>query len=65
MGDVITYVAIDAHKKDLQIAMLVGHARVPETWTVANERRAIDRLMRKLEREASPCAASTIGPIEP
>lgn len=52
MADVITYVGIDAHKKDLQVARLVGHARTPETWTVANERRAIDRLMRKLAREA-------------
>ena len=52
MGDVITYVGIDAHKKDLEVAMLVGHARTPETWTVANERRAIERLVRKLEREA-------------
>jgi transposase len=52
MADVITYVGIDAHKKDLQVAMLVGHARTPETWTVANEPRAIQRLLRKLERDA-------------
>jgi transposase len=57
MADAITYVGIDAHKKDLQVAMLVGHARTPETWTVANERGAITRLMRKLEREAS-------GPVQ-
>jgi transposase len=57
MADAITYVGIDAHKKDLQVAMLVGHARTPETWTVANERGAITRLIRKLEREAS-------GPVE-
>jgi transposase len=52
MADVITYVGIDAHKKDLQVAMLVGHARTPEIWTVANERGAIERLRRKLERDA-------------
>lgn len=52
MGDVITYVGIDAHKKDLQVARLVGHARTPDIWTVANEPRAIERLVRKLEREA-------------
>jgi transposase len=52
MADVITYVGIDAHKKDLQVAVLIGDARTPVTWTVANEPRAIDRLRRKLEREA-------------
>jgi transposase len=52
MGDVITYVGLDAHKKDLQVAMLVGYAKTPVTWTVANEPRAIERLRRKLEREA-------------
>lgn len=57
MADGITYVGIDAHKEDLQIARLVGHARTSERWTVPNERRAIDRLMRKLEREAP-------GPVE-
>jgi transposase len=53
MGDVITYVGIDAHKKDLQVAMLVGYATTPVTWTVANEPRAIERLRRKLDREAA------------
>ena len=57
MADGSTYVGIDAHKKDLQVARLVGHARTPETWTVPNERRAIERLMRKLERDAP-------GPVE-
>jgi hypothetical protein len=37
MGDVITYVGIDAHKKDLPVAMLVGHATTSVTWTVAHE----------------------------
>lgn len=52
MKDVITHVGIDAHKKDLFIAMLVGTAATPVTWTVPNERNAIRRLVRKLEREA-------------
>ena len=52
MNDVITYVGIDAHKKDLYIAMLVGTQATPVTWTVANEPNAIRRLGRKLEREA-------------
>jgi transposase len=57
MSDAITYVGVDAHKKDLLVAMLVGHATTPVTWTVANEPRAIERLVRKLEREAS-------GPVQ-
>lgn len=52
MGHVITYVGIDAHKKDLFIAMLTGHDRTPTTWQVANEPAAVRRLVRKLEREA-------------
>ena len=52
MKQVTTYVGIDAHKKDLFIAMLVGTAAVPVSWTVANEPNAVWRLVRKLEREA-------------
>jgi transposase len=50
--NVTTYVGIDAHKKDLFIAMLVGTQPTPVTWTVPNEPSAIRRLVRKLEREA-------------
>ncbi len=52
MEDVITHVGIDAHKKDLFIAMLVGTAATPVTWTVPNEPNAVRRLVRKIEREA-------------
>ena len=37
MKQVTTYVGIDAHKKDLFIAMLIGTAPTPVTWQVANE----------------------------
>ncbi len=57
MKQVTTYVGIDAHKKDLFIAMLVGRATTPIHWTVPNEPNAVRRLMRKLEREAS-------GPVQ-
>src|SRR3954469_130144 len=43
---------MDAHKKDLFIAMMVGTQTTPVTWTVPNEPSAIRRLVRKLEREA-------------
>ncbi len=52
MKDVITYVGMDAHKKDLFIAMLVGNQATPVTWQLANEPQAVRRLVRKLEREA-------------
>jgi transposase len=52
MKQVTTYVGIDAHKKDLFVAMLVGAQTTPVTWQVANEPKAVRRLVRKLEREA-------------
>jgi hypothetical protein len=35
MKQVTTYVGIDAHKKDLFVAMLVGHEKTPVTWQLA------------------------------
>ena len=52
MKQVTTYVGIDAHKKDLFIAMLIGQEKTPVTWQLANEPQAVRRLVRKLEREA-------------
>src|SRR6202140_107287 len=52
MKEITTYVGVDAHKKDLFIAMLIGNERTPVAWTVPNELNAVRRLVRKLEREA-------------
>ena len=52
MGDVITYVGIDARKREPHVAMLIGTAATPVTWTVENEPKAIDRLHRTLQRDA-------------
>jgi len=52
MREVITYVGIDAHKKDLFVAMLIGQEKTPVTWQLANEPHAVRRLVRKLERDA-------------
>jgi transposase len=52
MKQVTTYVGIDAHKKDLVVAMLIGTATTPVAWQLANETAAVRRLVRKLEREA-------------
>jgi transposase len=57
MGEIITYVGIDAHKRELHIAMLIGSATERVAWAVANEPKAVERLHRKLEREAP-------GPVE-
>jgi transposase len=54
---VTTFVGIDAHKKDLFVAMLSGHSTTPMTWQLANEPAAVRRLVRKLERETS-------GPVQ-
>jgi transposase len=53
MTEITTYVGIDAHKKDLFLAMLVGDERTPVTWQVLNEPHAVHRLVRKLERESA------------
>src|SRR5438067_11040878 len=52
MKHVTPYVGIDAHKKDLFIAMLIGHEATPVTWTVPNEPNAVRRFVRRLERDA-------------
>jgi hypothetical protein len=43
---------VDAHKKDLFIAMLIGDQTTPVSWTVPYEPNAVRRLVRKLERDA-------------
>jgi len=57
MKEPITYVGIDAHARELQVAMLRWDGSASPQWTVPNELRAIERLRRRLEREAP-------GPIE-
>ena len=56
MGEPITYVGIDAHARELHLAMLFGDAAEATVWTSPNEPRAIERL-RRLEHDAP-------GPIE-
>ena len=52
MKEVTTYVGIDAHKKDLFMAMLVGDQKTAVSWTTPNEPGAVRRLVKRLEREA-------------
>ena len=65
MSEPITYVGIDAHKSELQVALLAPGSSEPISWSVRNEARAVGRLRRRLERvspgpvaccyEAGPC----------
>ena len=48
----ITFVGMDAHKKAINVAMLLPDKSEPVEWQVANEPAAIRRLAKKLEREA-------------
>jgi len=41
MKDVVTYVGIDAHTRELHVAMLIGTAATPVTWTVENGVRGV------------------------
>lgn len=52
MAEPITHVGIDAHQRQLQIALLIGGAREPLEWTCPTDTAAIERLRRRLEREA-------------
>lgn len=49
MKQVTTYVGIDAHKKDLFIAMLIGNQTTPVAWQLPNEPNA------QLRRQADAC----------
>jgi transposase len=51
--DGITFVGMDAHKKAINVAMLLPGAKQPVEWQVANEPAAIRRLAKKLVREAA------------
>jgi transposase len=52
MDEPITYVGIDAHARELHLAMLRGDGGPSAEWTLPNEARAIERLRRRLERDA-------------
>jgi transposase len=52
MKDSTTYVALDAHKKQHTVAMLLPDARQPEQWTVCNSAREIKRMVRRVGKQA-------------
>lgn len=48
----ITWVGLDAHKNAISVAMYLPEAKQPTEWQIANEPKAVRRLVRKVEREA-------------
>ena len=63
MKQITTYVGIDAHKKDLFVAMLIGTQPTPVSWTVPNEPKAVRRLVQEARaRGPGPGAACFMKP---
>lgn len=53
MKDSITYVALDAHKKEHKVAMLPSGSDVIEEWVVKNQSREIKRMVKRIRRQVS------------
>lgn len=52
MTNNITWVGLDAHKKAINVAVLVGYDTKPQEWIVEHKPAAIRRLVKKLVRDA-------------
>jgi len=48
----ITFVGLDAHKRDIAVAVLLPRRKTAEEWTVRNETRALRKMVRKIEKLA-------------
>ncbi len=46
----ITYVAMDTHKKEHQIAMLLAGETQMRQWTVANRAQDLKRIVKKIQK---------------
>ncbi|HEV8695065.1 MAG TPA: IS110 family transposase [Lysobacter sp.] len=53
MEKAITFVGLDAHKVAINPAMLLPGETKPVEWQVANERAAVRRMVRKVQRQAA------------
>lgn len=54
----ITYVGLDVHKKSIAITLLPALGGAPVEWQEPNESRALQRLARRLKREAPGAVSS-------
>lgn len=52
MKDSITYVALDTHKKEHTVALLLAGHEQPEVWTIRNTKRDVRRMVRRIIRRA-------------
>jgi len=52
MGEGITFVGLDAHKVAINVAVLLPGETKPVEWQVANEKTAVRRMVRKVQRQA-------------
>jgi transposase len=52
MGESITFVGLDAHKKAIQVAMFPPGRETPVEWQVLNEESAVRRMAKKILKEA-------------
>ena len=57
MKESTTYVAMDVHKKQHSVAMLLPNAQTPQEWTVVNTAAKIRTMVRRI------CKAAP-GPVE-
>jgi len=53
MEESTTYVALDAHKKQHTVAMLLPGEKEPQVWTVQNTTRDIRRMVRRVRKRGS------------
>src|SRR5262245_5605487 len=53
MENAITFVALDAHKLENQVALLLPGESKPVEWDCANERTAVRRMVRRVLRQAT------------
>ena len=52
VNDITTYVALDVHKKEHKVAMLLPGETTPEEWVVKNQEREIIRMVKRIKKRA-------------
>lgn len=52
MSDFTTYVALDVHKKEHKVAMLLKGGKNPEEWTVKNQDKEIKRMVKRIKKRS-------------
>jgi transposase len=57
MKELITYVSLDAHKKEHRVAMMLPGEETLQEWTIRNQPREVARMVKRIKKQAR-------GPIE-